>query len=275
MNGMRLVKIALCFFLLDGAMGAGMLPAGADDTARPASQTADDSRPDNGGPKVKAVTLQGRSRKMIIKKAPTEKEIREREKAIDEYVGTLNASDEKKENIGALLKGKISVEEMMVRDRERAPDEALPIDEEQLRESLRKKGKSDGEIDYFIKTFVRGQPDPEEGRKMSEARIAETDRHLHALWDKMRTALANSDIETAADCIADNRREQYRRAFGRISAENREEMAEDLKDLQLIKFHSARYAEYDVQNTINGKRVSWIVVFIKTPWENEWKIKSF
>ena len=83
MNGTRLAKIALCFFLLEGAMGAGMLPAGADDTARPASQTADDSRPDNGGPTVKAVTIQGRSRKMIIKKAPTEKEIREREKAID------------------------------------------------------------------------------------------------------------------------------------------------------------------------------------------------
>ena len=110
---------------------------------------------------------------------------------------------------------------------------------------------------------------------MPEALIAGTDRHLHALWDKMRTALANGDIETAADCMVDSRRGQYQIAFERMSAENRKEMAEDLRDLQLIKFHSARYAEYDVQNTMDGKRVSWMVVFVKTPWENEWKIKSF
>ena len=153
-------------------MGAGMLPAGADDTARPASQTADDSRPDNGGPKVKAVTIQGRSRKMIIKKAPTEKEIREREKAIDEYVGTLNASDEKKENIGALLKGKISVEEMMVRDRERAPDEALPIDEEQLRE----KPSKERQIRWRNRLFYQNVCQRATGSRGREENVRSPDR---------------------------------------------------------------------------------------------------
>jgi hypothetical protein len=230
--------------------------ADSNDQSLSESQIVDESLQNRGGPGLKVGTIQGKSH-MIIEKV-TDEQIQKQQKEIDDFLQTKDLNDE----------------EMTIRKKKISGD-APQIDEEKLRESLRREGKSDKEIDYIIKSFFQGKEDPDEGRKMPEELKAETDQQLHTLWNKMRAALADNDIEKAMSCFDEKSRKTYRQLFEKISDEKRREMAESLKDLQLIKFHSARYAEYDVQETRDGETVSWMVVFIKTPWENEWKIKSF
>jgi hypothetical protein len=96
-------------------------------------------------------------------------------------------------------------------------------------------------------------------QSMPEALKAETDQELHALWNKMRTALSNNDIETALTCFAEKSQKTYKTLFEKVSHKKLRKLAEALEDLQLIKFHSAGRAEYDVQDVSYGDQISWMV----------------
>ncbi|MDJ0721177.1 MAG: hypothetical protein QNJ04_06085 [Desulfobacterales bacterium] len=275
MNRMHLFRIALCFLLLEGVMGVGLSKAEPDGPLRPESQLEDGAQQERRGPQVKAVVIQGPSQKMVIRPTLSEEEREKREKAFEAYLRTQGVSEEEIKARKDYTSGKITPEEYINTLKRQKPVETIPVDEERIRQSLRMKGKSEGEIDYFIKTFVRGEIDPEEGKVLTEAEQAETDQYLHAIWERMRTALADNNIETAASCIAEKKRTNYRRIFKSLSDEDRLDLVARLEDLRLIKFHSARYAEYDVQEIRDGQSISWMVIFIKTPWENEWKINGF
>lgn len=277
MNSMNLMKISLCFLLLESAMGFNFLMADSVDRSVPESQMAVDSSPTARGPRVKNVIIKGKNQNMIVKGGLTEDEKQKREAAMERFLQEKNSMpEEEKESIRAFMRGEISAEERIFRKRTNWPEKMSPIDEKRIKEAMRMRGKSDGEIDYFLNTVIKGKADPDEGRELSESEKVEADRYLHAIWEKMRTALSNNDIETAVNYIIDKKRNYYRRVFERLSDENRARLVKDLEDLQLIKFHSATYADYDVTTTRkDGQRVSWPVVFIKTPWENDWKIKSF
>lgn len=244
MNRKNFIKIIFCFLFIQILISTDSLLAEPVDQSLPESQHMDESTQNKRGPGLKVNKIQGKSYTKIEKLS--DEDIKNQEKEMEEFLKTKDMHDETSQ-----------------------------IDEEKIREQLRKEGKSDKEIDYFIKRYFRGKTDPDEDKEMPEALKTETDQQLHTLWDKMRAALSDNDIETAITCFTEKSRKKYRTIFEKASPENLRQMAEDLEDLQLIKFHSARYAEYDVQNVVNGEHVSWMVIFIKTPWENEWKIKSF
>ena len=275
MNSMHLMKIALCFILLEITMGFNLL------MAEPCNQSLSEAKltykpyQKNRGPRVKVDTIQGKSLKKIQKIEITDEEIQRKEKEIRDFLRTKGMPEEEIESISMYLNGKVSAEELIAREKRTFPGKAFPIDEGRIKESLLMEGRSDQEAEYIIKTFFRGEPDLDEGKQLSKSQKAETDRHLHGIWEKMRTALSNNDIETAVSCFTEKNQKHYRWFFKSLSDENCNEVAEALKDLQLIQFHSSRYAEYDVQETRDGMQVSWLVIFIKLPRENDWKIKSF
>ncbi len=274
MNCMHHFKIALCFLLLEGVMGVGLSKAEPDAPLRPESQLEEEAQQERRGPQGKVVVIQGPSQKMVIR-GLSEEESKKREKVLEESLRTQGVPEEEIKALNDFARGEITPEELINIKKRQKPVGTIPVDEERIRQSLRMKGKSEGEIDYILKTLFRGEIDPEEGKVLTEAEQAETDQYLHAIWEKMRTALADNDIETAASCIAEKNRKNYRRIFQSLSDEERLDLVARLEDLQLIKFQSARYAEYDVQEIRDGQGISWMVIFIKTPWENDWKIKSF
>ena len=143
--------------------GSNPLMADSNDQSMSESQIVDESLQNKRGPGLKVKTIQGKSYK-IIERLPDE-EIQKREKEIEDFLQTKNMQGE-----------------------------ASQIDEDKIREDFRLEGKSEKEIDYIIKKFFRGETDPDEDKEMPEALKAETDQELHALWNKMRTALANNDI---------------------------------------------------------------------------------
>ncbi|WP_022667150.1 hypothetical protein [Desulfospira joergensenii] len=272
MNGKYLIKIIFCFLLLQSFIVPNLLMADSNDQSLSESKIVDNSPQNRRGPGLKVGTIQGRSH-MIIEKV-TNEQIQKQQKEIDDFQQTKGMNDEELVLMKAYLNGDMSYKEMTAR-KKKMSGEAPQIDEKKIKESLSMEGKSDKEIDYIIKKIFRGEADPDEDQKMPEEIKAETDRQLHTLWKEMRTALSNNDIETAMSCFSEKSQNTYRSLFEKLPHKKLRELAEGLKDLQLIKFHSARYAEYDVQETRDGEQVSWMVVFIKPPWENDWKIKSF
>ena len=122
---------------------------------------------------------------------------------------------------------------------------------------------------------LSGSQPSDKGEEMPEELKAGTDKHLCTLWEEMRTALSNSYIETATSYFAEESRKTYGSQFAKVSDKKRRELAENWEDFQLVKFHSGSHAEYDIQEIRDDEEVFWRVEFIKTPGENEWKIKSF
>ena len=93
-------------------------------------------------------------------------------------------------------------------------------------------------------------------QSMPDELIAETDQQLHSLWNKMRTARADNDIETAITCFVVKSQNTYRTLFEKVSPKKLNQLADAFEDLQLIKFHSAGRAEYDIQANRNNEYLS-------------------
>ncbi len=110
---------------------------------------------------------------------------------------------------------------------------------------------------------LSGSQPADKGKEMPEELKAETDQHLCALWEEMRTALSNSDIETAMSYFTEKSRKTYGSQFAKVSDEKRRELAENWEDLQLVKFHSDSHAEHDILEIRDDEEVFWHVDFIK------------
>ncbi|MFC1505296.1 hypothetical protein ACFL5W_02135 [Thermodesulfobacteriota bacterium] len=109
--------------------------------------------------------------------------------------------------------------------------------------------------------------------ELTSVELADLDKRLRSIWDKMREALSRNEIDKAVSCFYDSTKDAYRKTFSSIPPENRSQFAQSLADIQLIE-ERGNTVEYDLRLTNDGKQYSYFLLFEKS-YDGIWRIRGF
>lgn len=112
-----------------------------------------------------------------------------------------------------------------------------------------------------------------ESRIYAGNELSSLDIQLRSIWQEMRDALQEKDVDRSVSYFAHKTREAYRKSFT-SKRDMLPDMAKDLIDIQLIKMRSPREVEYDIRSIKNGVAYSYILIFIKDI-DGEWRILKY
>jgi len=99
------------------------------------------------------------------------------------------------------------------------------------------------------------------------------DSLLRAKWEGMRTALANNEIDAAANFFINAKRENKRSAFSMLSESRRLNLVQELDDIEFIKMME-RSVEYDIRIYRDETEYSFYLLF-EMDDDGLWKIRGF
>ncbi len=109
---------------------------------------------------------------------------------------------------------------------------------------------------------------------LTKEELRNLDIMLKEIWDSMRSALAQNDIDKAAGYFHHDTRDMYWKNFAELKPENRKKISEDLTKISMMKVEMNK-AIYEVTSGLKKEEVvSFLVTFIKN-LDGEWVIKSF
>jgi len=141
----------------------------------------------------------------------------------------------------------------------------------------------EGKLRYGYKTGVmtvgmRGKKiESGAGSNPSSAeKLADTDKKIQELWNRMKSYLASGDIDKALELFHPDMRKKWRTVFGEAKKQGELlKMVEDMADLTMIRIDdSYDEANYRLRAIIDGRRTAFQVVFQKDQDDN-WLIVNF
>ena len=109
--------------------------------------------------------------------------------------------------------------------------------------------------------------------ELTPVELADLDKLLRSIWNKMREALSRNEIDKAVSYFSDSTKDAYRKTFSTLTPEKRSKLAQNLVDIQFIK-ERGNTVEYDLRITEDGKKYSYFLLFEKT-YDGVWRIRSF
>ena len=125
----------------------------------------------------------------------------------------------------------------------------------------------------FLGSYPEAKRQMEQRKPLTEAELRRLDIKLRSMWNSMRNALSQGDIDHAVSYFSDSTKESYRKRFEAWSPEKRKRFARDLEDIQLIK-EKGPWVEYDIRIVMKEKRFSFMLIF-ERDLDGKWTIRSF
>ena len=134
------------------------------------------------------------------------------------------------------------------------------------------KESHESETPDVLKNYIKVMLAPYKYNKtVSEA---ETKKELMALWNKMKTALSQGDVEGASLCFSASTRDGYKRNFKALKDSGAlQKAAGGMGGMKVVKVRVGT-AEGDMRVREGGKERSYLVRFIMEG-EGGWKIQSY
>jgi hypothetical protein len=113
----------------------------------------------------------------------------------------------------------------------------------------------------------------EKGQIYEGKELALLDDHLRGIWRKMTEALRKKDVDQTVTFFAQETRESYRKQFTALR-DHLPDVADEMKDIQIVQMRAARDVEYEILTIREGKKYSFQLIFIKDA-DDEWKILHY
>ncbi|MHC4268683.1 MAG: hypothetical protein ACYSWS_08905 [Planctomycetota bacterium] len=109
---------------------------------------------------------------------------------------------------------------------------------------------------------------------LTKEELRKLDIVLRRIWNSMRSALEQNDIDKAVSYFHHDTRDMYWKNFVELKPENRKKISNDLAKISMKKIEMNE-ATYEVTSGLKkGEAVSFLVTFIKD-LDGKWAIKSF